>query len=117
MDSSLSLYQELHPQQMTLPDYLRPEVWTQATTLARNEELQTLVQRMTRMRLTSLGAVTTTFRIAQLAASSQTQVSVFYSRDFNIRQMKSDNVVLLGSSDRRSVGDPVGGSVEFPIRI
>jgi hypothetical protein len=41
--------------------------------------------------------VTTAYRIAQLAGRDQSHISIFSARDFNIRQMKFDNVVLLGS--------------------
>src|SRR5205823_1306714 len=48
-------------------------------------------------RFTSLGSVTTAYRIAQLAGKDRTHVNILAARDFNIRQMKSDNVILLGS--------------------
>lgn len=98
VDSSLSLFQELLPHQLTLPDYLQPDIWMRGDLLSSNPELQAFVQRTAQRRLTSLGSVTTAFRIAQLAGSTQAHISVVTARDFNIRQMKSDNVVLLGSS-------------------
>jgi hypothetical protein len=96
MDSSLSLFQELHPRELTLAEYLQPGVWTRGDRLGSNAELQALVRRMTARRLTSLGSVTTAVRVAQLAGNP-TRVSVLSARDFNLRQMKSDHVVLLGS--------------------
>jgi hypothetical protein len=98
MDSSLSLFQELQQRQLTLPEYLQPDVWTRGDSLSSNPKLRAFVHRMAQRRLTSLGSVTTALRIAQFAAASQTRISVFSARDFNIRQMKADNIVLLGSS-------------------
>jgi hypothetical protein len=45
-----------------------------------------------------MGSVTTAYRIAQLAGKDSGHVSLLSARDFNIRQMKEDNVILLGSS-------------------
>jgi hypothetical protein len=98
VDSSLSLFQELLPHQLTLPEYLQPDIWMRGDSLSSNPKLQAFVQRTAQRRLTSLGSVTTAFRIAQFAGSTQARISVVTARDFNIRQMKSDNVVLLGSS-------------------
>lgn len=97
MDSGLSLFQETQQRQLTLSEYLQPDVWTRSDSLSSNPELRTFVERTAQRRLSSLGAVTAAFRIAQLAGSRQTQVFVISARDFNVRLMKSDNVVLLGS--------------------
>jgi len=97
-DSSLSLFQELLDRQLTLPEYLKPDLWMQANGLASNPELQSFAQRAAQRRFTSLGSVTTAYRIAQLAGRNSGHVSLLSARDFNIRQMKEDSVILLGSS-------------------
>lgn len=97
-DSSLSLFQELLDHQLTLADYLKPDLWTQAAGLSKNPELQAFAQRAAQRRFTSLASVTTGYRIAQLAGRDQSRIAILSARDFNIRQMKSDNVVLLGST-------------------
>lgn len=97
-DSSLSLFQELLDRPLTLPEYLKPDLWAQANKVAANPELQSFAQRAAQRRFTSLGSVTTAYRIAHLAGGTDGHVSIHSARDFNIRQMKSDNVILLGSS-------------------
>jgi hypothetical protein len=96
-DSSLSLFQELLDHQLTLPEYLKPDLWSQASEVSANPALQSFAQRAAQRRFTSLGSVTTAYRIAQLAGQDRSHVTILAARDFNIRQMKSDNVILLGS--------------------
>ena len=96
-DSSLSLFQELLDRQLTLPEYLKPDLWSQASEVSANPALQSFAQRAAQRRFTSLGSVTTAYRIAQLAGKDRSHVNILAARDFNIRQMKSDNVILLGS--------------------
>lgn len=97
-DSSLSLFQELLDRQLMLPDYLKPELWGQAEGLASNPELRRFAQQAVQRRFTSLASVTTAYRIAQLAGQDRSHISILSARDFNIRQMRVDNVILLGSS-------------------
>jgi hypothetical protein len=96
-DSSLSLFQELLDRQLTLPEYLKPDLWSQASEVSANPALQSFAERAAQRRFTSLGSVTTAYRIARLAGKDRTHVNIRAARDFNIRQMKSDNVILLGS--------------------
>ena len=96
-DSSLSLFQELLDRHLTLPEYLKPDLWAQASGVSSNPALQSFAQRAAQRGFTSLGSVTTAYRIAQLAGKDRSHVSIHSARDFNIRQMKTDNVILLGS--------------------
>lgn len=98
VDSSLSLFHELLDRQLTLSEYLNSGVWARADGLSSNPDLQAFAQRAAQRRFTSLASVTAAYRIAQLAGRDQSRISIFSARDFNIRQMKSDNVVLLGST-------------------
>jgi hypothetical protein len=98
VDSSLSLFHELLDRQLTLSEYLDPSVWARAEGLSSNPNLQVFAQRAAERRFTSLASVTVAYRIAQLTGRDQSRISIFSARDFNIRQMKSDNVVLLGST-------------------
>jgi hypothetical protein len=97
-DSSLSLFQELLDHPLTLPDYLKPDLWGQAEGLASNPDLRRFAQQAAQRRFTSLASVTTAYRIAQLAGQDRSHISILSARDFNIRQMRVDNVILLGSS-------------------
>jgi len=94
-DSSLSFFQELLPRQLTLSEYLHPETWSTIAKLDSNPELRSFAQRAAQHRFTSLANVTFAYRLAKLGGN---RVSLFSARDFNIRQMQSDNVILLGST-------------------
>jgi hypothetical protein len=96
-DSSLSLFQELLDHQLSLSEYLNLPSWSRAEKLASQPEFQKFAQTAAQRRFTSIGSVTTAYRIAKLAGRDQSKVSIFSARDFNVRQMKFDNVVLLGS--------------------
>lgn len=97
-DSSFSLFQELLDRQLTLSEYLNPEPWMTANRLALNPDLQAFARRAAQQRFTSMASVTLIFRIAQLAGDDPSRVSISSARDFNVHQMKADNVILLGSS-------------------
>jgi len=112
-DSSLSLFQELLDRQLTLPDYLKPELWGQASQLASNPDLRRFAQQAVQRRFTSLASVTTAYRIAQLAGQDRSHVSVLSARDFNIRQMRVDNAILLGSSRANPWIDVIADHLNF----
>lgn len=93
-DSSLSFFQELLSRQLSLAEYLKPDTWTKGAGMEGNPELQEFAQRAVQHRFTSLANVTIAYRLARLGGN---RLSLFSARDFNIRQMQSDNVILLGS--------------------
>ncbi len=97
-DSSLSLFQELRDHQLSLSEYLKPDIWGQVREAAANPELQAFAQRAAERRFTSLANVTVAYRVAQVADRDQSRVSIFSAREFNIREMKFDNAILLGST-------------------
>ena len=97
-DSSLSLFHELLDRQLTLAEYLRPDLWAQAGELSSNPALQAFARQAAQRGFTSIASVTFVYRIAQLGGNYGSRVSISTARGFNIRQMKSDNVILLGSS-------------------
>ena len=97
-DSSLSLFQELLDRPMSLAEYLDPDRWMQAGQFSSEPRLQLFARKAAQRRFTSLASVTAVYRIAQIAGRDQSRISFFSARDFNIREMKSDNIVLLGSS-------------------
>jgi hypothetical protein len=96
-DSSLSLFQELLDRQLTLAEYLNPNAWVSGEKFSSNPELRLFASRAAQRRFTSLASVTGVYRVTQLAGRDQSRISIISARDFNIRPMKSDNVVLLGS--------------------
>jgi len=97
-DSSLSLFQELVDRQMTLSEYIDSERWVTSGEFDSNPQLQIFAHKAAQRRFTSLASVTAVYRIGQLAGRDQSRISFISARDFNIRELKSENVVLLGSS-------------------
>jgi hypothetical protein len=87
-DSSLSLYQELLNRQLTLEEYLKPQVWAQANELSSNPALQGFAQLAAQRRFTSLANVTFVYRLAQLTGGNPNRTFISSARDLNIRQMK-----------------------------
>jgi hypothetical protein len=111
-DSSLSLFQELLDRQLTLPEYLKPDLWAQAAGVS-NPDLQSFARRAAQRRFTSMGSVTTAYRIAQLAGKDRSHVSIHFPRDFNVRQMRTDNVILLGSSRANPLTELIADRLNF----
>ena len=112
-DSSLSLFEELVPDQITLADYLNPRQWTAANELSANPELRAFAQHAAQLGLTSMGSVIAAYRIARLAREHRGPISILRARDFNMTQMKSDNVVLLGSSRANPWEDLIQDRLNF----
>jgi hypothetical protein len=95
-DSSFSYFQQLLDRQLRLSEYLDPNSWAQA--LSPDGGPNDFVQRQAKQRFTSLASVTMAYRIARLVGSDQKRISIRSPRDFGVRQMKENNVVLLGST-------------------
>jgi hypothetical protein len=112
-DSSLSLIQELLNRQLTLAEYLNPGEWVSEGEYASNPELRNFARLAEKRHLTSMASVTGVYRIAQLAGRDHSRVSIFSARDFNIREMKSDNVVLLGSIRANPWGELIQDRLNF----
>ncbi len=110
-DSSLGLLQDLLGRPIGLSEYLQPETW-RVDSLAARPELQTVARLAAHRRYTSLANVNITRRI-QTVAGDQGQLTAVFARDFNIRQMKSDNVVLIGSRRANPWVELVEGQLNF----
>ena len=95
-DSSLGLLQDLVGRAIGLSEYLQPETW-RLDSLAARPDLQMVARLAAHRHYTSLANVNITRRIQTVAGAEQGQLRAVFARDFNIRQMKSDNVVLIGS--------------------
>jgi hypothetical protein len=96
-DSSLSLYQELLDRQMSLAEYLNPQEWPLPQGLAADTRLTAFARLAAQRGFTSMASVTLAHRLGALIGGSARPVSLLRARDFNVRQMKSDNVILVGS--------------------
>ena len=96
-DSSLSLYHELLDRQMTLAEYLNPNGWPAPDGLPPDGRLTAFARLTAQRGFTSMASVTLAHRIGELLGGNARRVSLLRARDFNVRQMKSDNVILVGS--------------------
>jgi hypothetical protein len=96
-DSSLSLFDDLLNQPITLAEYLTSGQWSATTRLSASPDLKTFAQHVARRGVTSMSSVTTAYRIGLLASGDQGRISILRPRDLTMTQMKSDNVILLGS--------------------
>ncbi|MGH9344566.1 MAG: hypothetical protein ACRD19_12510, partial [Terriglobia bacterium] len=94
--SSLSTFEKLNDHQIGLAEYLSNQ-WMVNANLASNPVLDNFAQWTARQGLTSMASVRTVYQIAQLASGDRGRISILRPRDFNMTQMKSDNIVLLGS--------------------
>jgi hypothetical protein len=97
-DSSLDLIEKLEGRQIGLVEYLNPNQWMVDAKLKSDPALNLFSQWTARQGLTSMASVRTVYRIAQLTQGDQGRISILRPRDFNMTQMKSDNVILLGST-------------------
>ena len=111
-DSSLGLLQDLLGRAIGLSEYLQPETW-RLDSLAARPELQTVARLAAHRHYTSLANVNITRRIQTVAGADQGQLTAVFARDFNIRQMKSDNVVLIGSKRANPWVELVEGQLNF----
>jgi hypothetical protein len=97
-DSSLDVIEKLEGHQIALVDYLNPNQWMIDAKLESNPTLNFFAQWTARQGLTSMASVRTIYRIAELTPGDQGRISILRPRDFNMTQMKADNVILLGST-------------------
>jgi hypothetical protein len=96
-DSSLSLYHELLHRQMSLAEYLNPTGWPSPDGSAADSDLAAFARLAAQRGFTSMASVTLAHRVGELIGGSPRRVSLLRARDFNVRQMKSDHVILVGS--------------------
>ena len=97
-DSSLDLIEKLEGRQIGLVEYLNPNQWMVDAKLEADPALSHFAEWTARQGLTSMASVRTVYRFAQLTQGDQGRISILRPRDFNMTQMKSDNVILLGST-------------------
>lgn len=97
-DSVLSLYQELSNAPLNLQQYLNRDAWRKADTLKGRPDLQFAAQLASQKRYTGFADAIISSRIASLAGREQNRPLILFARDLNIRQLKNDNVVLIGSN-------------------
>jgi hypothetical protein len=112
-DSSLGLLQDLIQRPVPLAEYAHPDQWGQADDLRAKPELQAAARLAARRHYTSFANVNLARRILALAGDDQARIAVQFARDFGVRQMKSDNVILLGSQRANPWVELIEGQMNF----
>lgn len=112
-DSSLGLLQDLIQRSVPLAEYAHPDQWGQADDLKAKPELQAAARLAARRHYTSFANVNLARRILALAGDDQARIAVQFARDFGVREMKSDNVILLGSKRANPWVELIEGQMNF----
>jgi hypothetical protein len=97
-DSSLGLTQDVMGRPVPLAEYIHPNTWLQAPSLASRPDAQMAAKFAARRRYTDMASVNAAYRILALSGGpGQGRTALCFARDFNLQRMKSANAVLLGS--------------------
>lgn len=96
-DSSLSLLADVIRRPIGLREYLKREYWKDSDKLPETELREVARMLMSRQH-TSIGDANLASRISSLTSHQGANTTLFFARDFNIRNFKTDNIVVLGSS-------------------
>ena len=112
-DSSLGLLQDLIQRSIPLAEYIHPDQWGQADDLKAKPDLQTAARLAARRHYTSFANVNLARRILALAGDDQARIAVQFAREFGVRQMKTDNVILLGSKRANPWAELIENQLNF----
>jgi hypothetical protein len=112
-DSSLGLLQDLIKRPIPLSEYVHPDQWSQASELNAKPDLQTAARLAAQRQHTSFASVTLASRILGIAGQGRDNISLQFARDFGVRQMKTDNVILLGSKRANPWTELVANQMNF----
>jgi hypothetical protein len=112
-DSSLGLIQDLIGHSIPLSEYVHPDVWGRAEELTSKPGAQDAARLAARRHYTSFANVNLARRILSLAGDEQTRIAVHFAREFGARQMKADNVILLGSVRANPWVELIEGQMNF----
>lgn len=96
-DSSLSLLADVIRRPISLSEYLKRDYLIEAEKL-KAPELRQMARMLMSRQHTSIGDANVAGKISLLAGRQRTNATLFYARDFHIRHLKTDHVVILGSS-------------------
>lgn len=96
-DSGASLFADIVHRPPTLAEYLNRDYWKEAEKLP-HPELREAARMIRSRQHTSIGDANLAFRIAALSGHDKGKTTLYFARDFHIRHLKTDDVVLLGSA-------------------
>ena len=96
-DSGASLFADIVHRPPTLAEYLNRDYWKEAEKLP-HPELREAARMIRSRQHTSIGDANLAFRIAALSGQDKGKTTLYCARDFHVRHLKTDDVVLLGSA-------------------
>lgn len=96
-DSSFGLYQDLIGRTATLDEYLDPQFFTNHQPQSKARDIRMFSQRLSTRQFTSFADLELTQRILNLAATQHEKISVRFARDLHLRELRTDNLIFVGS--------------------
>jgi hypothetical protein len=97
-DSCLVLLQDVLNEHISLADYLSRAYLSKVDRVSDNPALRSALQTIAARQYTSLADVTFVRKVAQLDPGLRDQIRVVYARNLNIRDFKSNHMILLGTT-------------------
>jgi hypothetical protein len=96
-DSSLSLLADVIRRPIGLREYLKRDYWKESDNLP-EKDLREVARMLMSRQHTSIGDANLASRFSSLTGRQGANTTLFFARDFNIRNLKTDNIIILGSS-------------------
>ena len=97
-DAELALYQELTNRTIPLSEYFDRSYLRKLDDKDVKELNRNLAGAMMLRRHSNYGTATVLWDLSRIVGTLQGQVAVYFARDYTFRELKSDNVILLGNS-------------------
>lgn len=111
-DSNLSLLQDLRGEPVSFTDYTSGRYFASLKDQARKDEASRILSEIASRYYTSVADASTVIRLMMLNRDRR-PAEIRYARDLNIRDLKSRNVILLGSSRSNPWVDLIDGKRRF----
>ena len=97
-DSCLALLQDITRQRITLKDYVTPELFAQWKSSRQGTEAQELIALVSARQFTSYADLNLASRLLLLSGRYRERAAVRFARNVQVRDFKTGNFILLGSS-------------------
>ncbi len=97
-DSCLALLQDITRQHITLKEYVTPELFAQLKTSRQGRETQELIALVSARQFTSYADLNLASRLLLLSGRYRERAVVRFARNVQVRDFKTGNFILLGSS-------------------
>lgn len=98
-DAALGVFEELSGRQIALSEYFDRSYLRSVEQNARSGELpRSLAQALVLKRQSSFANASLLLKLGQIAESLHSAAKLHFARDYSFRELKADNVILLGNS-------------------